>query len=608
MNFLAPLGLLGLLALPVLLWLHRKSDVPPRRRFPSIRFWQELRTDDEQGVRKKFRVSWRLWVQLAAAALLSLAAAKPIANLPEWMTPNAPTHYIIVLDASLSMLAGSERGTRLEQAKSELTGLASRANDGDAFTLIRSGELATLASSPSAGHLEFLEAIQNFTAGDFSSDLVGGLVLARSISRENDSYRIEVYTDGAFELPAGIDRFAINQWRIYADGESNQAILSAYTSSLTNGLTESVLTVANFSASAVTRDLVSHADGVEVFRTALQIPGESIATVREEIPAGSDKLEFALEGSDSQAADDLALVLETVGAQPRIDLFSAYPDWWRERLGNLNLAETNIQAAPGQSSTSGSDLTIFDGYLPDFWPDGIVLVFNLPSGNGLFEIGSAIPLLGEPISLAPDFLKEQELEGLRVEWAYSYAENPLTDEVLVSSNGQPLWMVRTTPTSRVYVYLGEIPSRDYLEHASFPLVIARLAGWATGSPAYGRGSFDEFVAGLNRTPWAELTLGLPGGDVLQSSRPNQILTPSYGAGRYTIDGITSPGRAVQSEFVVNGGSITESDIRTREWAGGLGEIADAAPSDEASAPLAGYFFALAFFLIVFEDRKSRSNE
>jgi hypothetical protein len=72
----APFALLGLLALPAIVWLHRRLRRPVRVVLPSLMF--VLDEEEQAALERGRRLDPELWAALAAAFLLTLAAAGPV--------------------------------------------------------------------------------------------------------------------------------------------------------------------------------------------------------------------------------------------------------------------------------------------------------------------------------------------------------------------------------------------------------------------------------------------------------------------------------------------------------------------------------------------------
>lgn len=102
MTLLAPLFLLGLAALALPLWLHRRETASAKR----IPFSSTLLLTPSQQpvhVRKRLRYWWLLALRLALLSLLALAFAQPVLLRQAAPTTDAETLQLIVIDRSASM-------------------------------------------------------------------------------------------------------------------------------------------------------------------------------------------------------------------------------------------------------------------------------------------------------------------------------------------------------------------------------------------------------------------------------------------------------------------------------------------------------------------------
>lgn len=91
MNFGAPWALFGLLALPLIWWLHRRLRRPPDVALPSLMFLQD---EEEASALPRARVlDAELLLAMTAAALLALAAAGP-------RIVHAPAHRVVSVTVS----------------------------------------------------------------------------------------------------------------------------------------------------------------------------------------------------------------------------------------------------------------------------------------------------------------------------------------------------------------------------------------------------------------------------------------------------------------------------------------------------------------------------
>src|SRR5919112_5442251 len=114
MPFLAPLGLLGLLAIPVIVALYVLRLRRDERTVSSTYLWQQLVRDVEANAPwQRLRRSLLLLLQLILAVIFAFLVARPFTEHPAGLARD----LILVIDASASMASVDEFPDRLTAAK-----------------------------------------------------------------------------------------------------------------------------------------------------------------------------------------------------------------------------------------------------------------------------------------------------------------------------------------------------------------------------------------------------------------------------------------------------------------------------------------------------------
>ena len=105
MTLLAPLFLLGLVAMAIPLLVHRLQEQhAPVKDFPSSRFLEETRKNTSR--RRKLRYRWLLAARIALLCLLSALFAEPILQLARKFLGDNSAHHVVMIDDSFSMRHG----------------------------------------------------------------------------------------------------------------------------------------------------------------------------------------------------------------------------------------------------------------------------------------------------------------------------------------------------------------------------------------------------------------------------------------------------------------------------------------------------------------------
>src|SRR5690606_34438066 len=143
--FLAPLFLLGLLAIGMPIWLHRVARANPvRYPFPSLMLLEPSQT--ERTAHRTLRYWLLLLLRILLIAALTLAFAGPLWRKDDDNVLAASTRlHAIVLDASLSM----QYGERWRDAIDAVESVLARLRTSDQVMLVRaSGRRMDIVQEP----------------------------------------------------------------------------------------------------------------------------------------------------------------------------------------------------------------------------------------------------------------------------------------------------------------------------------------------------------------------------------------------------------------------------------------------------------------------------
>ena len=201
MRFLFPMGLLGLVAIPVIILIYILQSRYTEQTVNSTYIW----TLSDKFMKRKNPLSGitgliSLILQILLVIFISLAIARPIITLP-----GAAENYYFVLDASSSMNARDGKETRYEVAKDEIIRAIKKTSDGSTYSLVTvSGETVSafedVKSKKSA--IELVEALQPTHKAVSTDEL---LRAAQSIFDENSSSYIYLVTDKGYDIHDNIE-------------------------------------------------------------------------------------------------------------------------------------------------------------------------------------------------------------------------------------------------------------------------------------------------------------------------------------------------------------------------------------------------------------------
>ena len=158
--FLWPWALLGLLLIPVAVWLYRHNL---ERHSEAVVLHPDLEVLGKAGARgSRFArfIPAILFVDALAVGILGLA--RPTAPLP---VPDNKTTIMMAIDVSLSMNATDILPTRFQAAQDAARIFVRQLPAGTKIGLVSFAGYSTLDAAPTADHDQILQAIDNLTLG-----------------------------------------------------------------------------------------------------------------------------------------------------------------------------------------------------------------------------------------------------------------------------------------------------------------------------------------------------------------------------------------------------------------------------------------------------------
>ena len=193
MTFLYPLGLLGLIGIPILIIIYIIKQKYTEQTIASTYIW----TLSEKFLKRRNPFSRitgliSLILQILAIALVSFAIARPM-----FVVPGAAYEYCFVLDGSASMQMQENGTSRFDRAKDLIAQQIESATDGSRFSLVYAGSDAVLVFDALTDKDEALEMLADVDAGYDGDHVEDALQIAQQIFYERPSVLTMLYTDTA---------------------------------------------------------------------------------------------------------------------------------------------------------------------------------------------------------------------------------------------------------------------------------------------------------------------------------------------------------------------------------------------------------------------------
>ena len=589
--------LAGAAAALAIVVLHLVRPRPRPMRVSSLLVWRWLQQESrQQSLLRRLVASLLLVLQLAAAALMGLALARP---QREGGTP--PLIEVFVIDRSLSMQARESGIDRFTRAREELARRLQTSETGRRRSLwVGSvGPSGTSLDGPFgsvADATRALAAIEPPTDGRADFESLGRRLEA--LASRGEAVRVWLGTDGVMG-PSGreaLQRLARRvDLRMVPVGDPvspNVAVtaLQAYRSGAARDELDLMAEVANFSDGPVQATLRLQGDfGLDV-RLPLELPPGArrrvVVPYRLQGP-GSVRARIELPEPDALPADDArALAFSGEGREPRTYL-----------VGEPSAALLQVLRAAGRGRIvwvpdvtgvgPGADLIVFNGVEPPAtsgpwdapvwweWPPDLSTVSAPARDEAVVRWERTHPLLR--------FL---ELDGVRASRSAATSGPPPDADVLVEGEGGPLVWYRLDDRGRHRVTMAFAPERsDLPDRVAFAVLAAnvlRLAApraWEAARPPLEPGQALPIPVPPGE---ARILLLAPGDEVVTlpaEGSPTIVYAQTARAGVYSAWPASGAGEPL-GMWAIQPPGDEESDLRTTGWAPSV----SGAESSEAAAP------------------------
>jgi hypothetical protein len=584
-------GLLGLLSLPLIVLLHLFRERERRHTVSSLELWAWLRPE-VRGPRPR-RIPWNriLVLQLLAAFCLTAALVNPQLPLPA--PPLQAGRLILIVDTSSSMSATDVAPSRLAEAQARAAARLVGLGSDDSAVLIAVGNPAwRVSDSAQVGLGALARNLAGLRAAGVGHDWPGALALAAASIVPGQDNRLLVFTDGAFDLPSSLNTTlpAPVEWNLIGSPQPNQAIITLAARPAASGAQQVFARVANFGPAPAERVITLLADGETVDSSRLALGASGTAALAWTLPPGARTVEVRLADADALPADDrAALGLSNPPLEALLVSPASADAADRCAPGETNRApvERALCAMPNlQLKTLGPesyvafephDLYVFQGWLPEAWPQGGVLVLDPPTDSALLPLAEAEPIT--QTLMTDPLLTDVSFSGVTFGRALGLSAPapalPFTDQTTArgpswlspvyaeDNNGGLIWRGSQGSTRAVVLsfILGE---SNLAKRNAFPILIANAARELLPPPLPESIRPGDPVALPSEQVFLSLSLTDPQGRVQTiGAQRGALFDDTTRTGLYVLEGLTRDGQLKTVGFGVNAGSWDESDLGRR---------------------------------------------
>lgn len=293
-----PFALAALVSLPLLAGIYLLRNRFRRRTVSSLMFWR-LMAHVRQGGSKRDRLQLPFIFFIELFILLLLVCA---ATGPRWQLPSTLRPLVVIMDNSVSMLAGPSSDTPRAQAEKALRSLL----ESRRFRSIRgvlAGQEARMLNPGGSPRQSLEELLDAWTCHEAKDAIDRAIVLAKELARE--PAEILVLTDHGYEEKGspGDDI----RWWAFGKSQPNLAFSSARRTAYDQS-DRCLLEIVNYSPAEQTASLTIQAGGKVLQQTSFPLNPDASRRIILNVPAEASPLEAVL-APDSLAADNQVILL-----------------------------------------------------------------------------------------------------------------------------------------------------------------------------------------------------------------------------------------------------------------------------------------------------------
>lgn len=402
MSLLRPLGLLALLAVPLIIIIYIIKNKFTEQTIASTYIW----TLSERFLKKKTPINklqkWiSLILQITAVVLLALTISNPV-----FYIPGQAADYCFVLDGSESMQAEKDGVTRWNRGKEKISAIIEESGNGSSYTLICAGETPLVVYSRVTDKDTAKELLEKAEPAQSTVALEKSVADVQKMFDADPAIKTYLFTDRNYIAHDNVE--VVNLY----DEEVNVALISAECS-VDDGLkisgkiiaygqdvSSSISVYLDGADTPILRNQVVEVGGVSSAINLSQ-EGEEIDNIIED-SATSFELEIVgvtdyqsvrivLEDSDALSSDN-ELVLYNVkhdtGFSTLIvcdndsaaeDQSSFFIESALKALGHRQIDKVSSTEYESMVATASYGLYIFNGYTPSATPSSGAVWFFSPS-------------------------------------------------------------------------------------------------------------------------------------------------------------------------------------------------------------------------------------
>lgn len=378
MSFLYPLGLLGLLGIPVLIIIYIIKNKYTEQTIASTYLWNlsEKFLINKKPI-SKLKGIFSLIIQCLAVLVISLLIARPIIHLP-----NSANEYCFILDGSGSMTKMQNGKTRFEEAKNRITDQIKSTRSGCVYNLILVGNETQVVFEDYTDKEKAIEMTEKLAVSYISNKCTDSLTIAQNYFNENPSIKTYLYTDKNYntnnvelvDVSNKEENYALYDadYKIIPSSYDENGQLISYASVLVSG------NVISYESDS-TLNLDFYIDGTKHGSVSVNcLKGQKTSYSYEFSRNNFKSIDIKITNSDSLELDNnISLYNLTEEHNYKALVVSDNPFYLLAVLESYGISTIDYVEPKKYENESGYGLYIYDSFTPSTLPsDGTIWFFN----------------------------------------------------------------------------------------------------------------------------------------------------------------------------------------------------------------------------------------
>lgn len=618
MTFLNPWGLLGLLSVPVILILHLLRGRTKKISVSSLALWNFLEPEVRGKKFQKIPFTLLLLIDLLVAILLSLALSQPKLLLSTSL--KGAQHKIVLIDHSISMQADDVLPDRQTQANLSAIKLITDAGPQDIISVIAFSERPFLIGD--TRELSVQDLVKNISS---YKPIMSGHALQEAIAMANtliDEIPAHFYiiSDQAFPSPIISDFAYPLTWVKIGDSTNNQAVINLSVYWINDNQLQVFARISNYGSDAVRRMVTVLVDGNPYDSQNLFLPVRKEIDLVWQLVSNPNNICVEILGNDILDIDDQRCLGLSDQSKKQVIFVCDECQKDQESLKKLPIyqallalpnIEVSVLLSEEYSPLMKSDWTVFQNYIPEYWPNNLITIFISPEAiNNLQK--TAVPIEGkEYLTNQNQVIEKREndeiftnvdFSGLRWGNAIESLNELMGFKPILTMENATLIMKNDENQSPIYLFFTDLSSGNFTHHPVFPSLFINLERLARATNLPHEVELGEVVILPDKEKYQSLEIITPNdSELIVNQNWVDKYSDTHTPGLYQFIFEDKDGNLNKNYVGVNTGADDESDlfVYLREDLNG-DELSFDERINLQGVELLPWLLGLAFFLLLIE--------